>query len=116
MLSNGLEAPMTLRPTSVAGSYSQYRHKPIKVSRRYGAAPLAGPFALQKPTPETTQLLRVADPTQQLSSATSGLVVGDIFGRKNPDPCLRKPPCTSACGITAVQISGLTAGRIGGGR
>src|ERR1017187_3964826 len=45
--SNGLEAPMTLRPTSVAGSYSQYRHKPIKVSRRYGAPPLAGPFALQ---------------------------------------------------------------------
>ena len=49
MLSNGLKAPMALRPTSVAGSCSQYRRKPTKVSRGYGAAPLAGPFALQEP-------------------------------------------------------------------
>jgi len=39
MLSNGLKAPMALRPTSVADSCPQYRHKPSEVSRRYGAGP-----------------------------------------------------------------------------
>jgi hypothetical protein len=52
MLSNGLEAPLTLRPTSVAGSCSQYRRESTEVSRRYGPAPLAGPLAFQKAWPK----------------------------------------------------------------
>jgi len=56
--------------------------------------------------PEITQLLRVADPSQQPSSARSEFVAGDTSARKNRDPYLRKPPCVSSRDRLGVPANG----------
>ena len=59
MLSNGLKAPLLLRPTSVAGRFSSLAcRRWIEVSHPYGPAPLAGPRALQKPCIAGSRSLR----------------------------------------------------------